>query len=50
MILVPPNMKAQFNLINKSNQSIKLSVNIIDKKNLTKKGLSNYTYNKINHF
>ena len=31
MILVPPNMKAQFNLINKPNQSIKLSVNVIDK-------------------
>ncbi len=39
-------MQAQFNLINKSNQSIKLSINIIDKYN-NQKGLSEYTYNKI---
>ena len=45
--LVPPSMKAQFNLINKPNQSIKLSVNIIDK-HQKKKGLKNYKYNKIN--
>ncbi|GIR68010.1 MAG: hypothetical protein CM15mP72_5200 [Pelagibacteraceae bacterium] len=44
--LVPPNMKAQFNLINKPNQSIKLSVNVDEKKS-NKKDLSNYTYNKI---
>ena len=42
--LVPPSMKAQFNLINIPNQSIKLSVNLIKKKS-TKKGLSDYTYN-----
>ena len=35
--LVPPSMKAQFNLINKPNQSIKLSVNYKGK--LSKKGL-----------
>ena len=29
--LVPPNMKAQFNLINLSNQSIKLTVNVSNK-------------------
>ena len=47
--LISPSMQAQFNLINKSNQSIKLSVNIID--NLTsQKGLSQYTYNKITIF
>ncbi len=44
--LIPPNMQAQFNLINKSNQSIKLSVNIIDKLTI-QKGLSEYSYNKI---
>ena len=44
--LIPPNMKAQFNLINKPNQSIKLSVNIIDKIS-KKKDLSDYKYNKI---
>ena len=43
--LIPPSMKAQFNLINKSNQSIKLSVNIYSKPT-KKKNLSNYTYNK----
>ena len=43
--LASPIMKAQFNLINKSNQSIKLSVNIISKPS-KKKNLSNYTYNK----
>ena len=44
--LIPPNMKAQFNLINKPNQSIKLSVNIIDQISL-KKDLKDYKYNKI---
>ena len=47
--LVPPSMKAQFNLINLSNQSIKLHVNLDDKSS-NKKGLSNYTYNNINVF
>ena len=44
--LVPPNMKAQFNLINISNQSIKLAVNVSNKVS-NKKGLINYSYNKI---
>ena len=44
--LVPPNMKAQFNLINIPNQSIKLSVNLREKSS-NKKGLSNYKYNKV---
>ena len=39
-------MKTQFNLINLSKQSIKLSVNLLDKKSNIK-GLSNYSYNKI---
>ena len=43
--LNPPNMKAQFNLINKPNQSIKLLVNIMDKAS-TKKDLVDYKYNK----
>jgi len=47
--LVPPSMKAQFNSINLSNQSIKLYVNLDDKSS-NKKGLSNYTYNNINVF
>ena len=47
--LVPPSMKAQFNLINLSNQSIILYVNLDDKSS-NKKGLSNYTYNNINVF
>ena len=44
--LVPPNMKAQFNLINISNQSIKLAVNVSNKVS-NKKGIINYSYNKI---
>ena len=44
--LIPPSMQAQFNLINKSNQSIKLFV-VISQKRLKKNGLKNYTYNKI---
>jgi leucyl aminopeptidase len=44
--LVPPSMKAQFNLINLPNQSIKLSVNISIKSS-KKKGLAKYSYNKI---
>ncbi len=44
--LASPNMKAQFNLINLSNQSIKLLVNLHDK-NSNKKGLSDYRYNKV---
>ena len=44
--LVPPSMKAQFNSINLSNQSIKLYVNL-DNKSSNKKGLSDYTYNNI---
>ena len=47
--LVPPSMKAQFNSINLSNQSIKLYVNLDDKSS-NKKGMSNYTYNNINIF
>ncbi len=43
--LIPPNMKAQFNLINKPNQSIKLSVNLIDQTS-SKKDLVDYKYNK----
>ena len=43
--LIPPNMKAQFNLINKPNQSIKLSVNVIDQTS-SKKDLVDYKYNK----
>ncbi len=43
--LNPPIMQAQFNSISKSNQSIKLSVNIYSKPS-KKKNLSNYTYNK----
>ena len=44
--LNPPNMQAQFNSINKPNQSIKLSVNLSLKPS-NRKGLSEYTYNKI---
>ena len=44
--LIPPNMQAQFNLINKPNQSIKLSVNINQNRS-KKNGLKNYTYNNI---
>ncbi len=44
--LVPPSMKAQFNLINLPNQSIKLSASLFDKGS-NKKNLSSYTYNKI---
>ena len=47
--LVPPNMKAQFNSINLPNQSIKLSVYIINKPS-KKKGLKQYSYNRINIF
>ncbi len=43
--LISPNMQTQFNLINKSNQSIKLLVDVTEKS--TKKDLKNYTYNKI---
>ena len=43
--LIPPNMKAQFNLINKPNQSIKLLVNIIDRSSL-QKDLLDFKYNK----
>jgi len=44
--LMPPNMKAQFNLINKPNQSIKLLVDVTDKTS-SKKDLQYYKYNKI---
>ena len=44
--LIPPNMKAQFNLINKPNQSIKLLVDVTDKTS-SKKDLQDYKYNKI---
>ncbi len=44
--LHPPSMNAQFNLINLPYQSIKLSVNLNDKSS-NKKGLSDYSYNKI---
>ncbi len=47
--LIPPTMKAQFNLINKSNQSIKLSV-YFSSKSSNKKDLIKYTYNNINIF
>ena len=47
--LIPPNMKAQFNLINKPNQSIKLSVNVIDQTS-KKKIYLDYKYNKISIF
>ena len=40
----PPNMKAQFNLINLPNQSIKLSV-FINNETAKKKGLNEYKYN-----
>ena len=42
---MPFNMQTQFNLINKSNQSIKLSVAIVDKPSKDKSFI-NYTYNK----
>ena len=42
--LIPPNMKAQFNLISKPNQSIKLSVEIIAKM-LPNEDLLDYKYN-----
>ena len=44
--LIPLSMKAQFNSINLSNQSIKLNVSLDEKKS-NKKDLSNYTYNKV---
>ncbi len=44
--LASPNMKAQFNLINKPNQSIKLTVDVSDKSS-NKKDLKKYSYNKI---
>ena len=44
--LIPPSMKAQFNLINKPNQSIKLSVNLFNQRS-SKKDLVDYKYNKI---
>ncbi len=44
--LIPPNMQAQFNSINKPNQSIKLNVNLSS--NISdRKGLSEYSYNKL---
>ena len=43
--LVPLSMKAQFNLINLPNQSIKLSAIFLTKVQI--RNLSNYTYNKI---
>ena len=47
--LNPPFMKAQFNLINKANQSIKLIVNLFD--NLSKKkDLRKYSYNNTTVF
>ena len=42
---MPFNMQTQFNLINKSNQSIKLSVAIVDEPSKDKSFI-NYTYNK----
>ena len=44
--LIPLSMKAQFNSINLSNQSIKLNVSLDEKKSNIK-DLSNYTYNKV---
>ena len=44
--LIPPNMKAQFNLINKPNQSIKLLVDVTNKTS-SKKDIQDYKYNKI---
>ncbi len=44
--LAPPTMKAQFNLINKPNQSIKLSVDISSKSS-NKNDLKKYIYNKL---
>ena len=44
--LVPPNMKAQFNSINKANQRIKLLVDLAIKPSM-QKGLKEYKYNKI---
>ncbi len=44
--LVPPSMKAQFNLINLPNQRIKLHVEINEKLS-SKKRLSKYSYNNI---
>ncbi len=44
--LAPPTMKAQFNLINKPNQSIKLSVDISIKSS-NKNDLKKYIYNKL---
>ena len=44
--LNPPNMQVQFNSINKPNQSIILSVSLSIKTS-NRKGLSDYTYNKI---
>ena len=44
--LVPPIMKAQFNLINKPNQSIKLSAEVGDKPS-NQKDLKKYNYNRI---
>ena len=43
----PPVMQAQFNLINKSNQSIKLFVSTINKKSMEEYWNSCYSYNKI---
>ncbi len=47
--LTPPSMKAQFNLINIPNQSIKLSAYLNDKPS-KKKDLRAYSYNKIKIF
>ena len=43
--LVPPSMKAQFNLINLPNQRFKLNVNLFEGTSKIK-GLSEYSYNK----
>ncbi len=47
--LVPPTMNAQFNLINKSKQSIKLTVDISSKSS-NKNDLKKYTYNNLSIF
>ena len=44
--LVPPTMNAQFNLINKPKQSIKLTVDISSKSS-NKNNLKKYTYNNL---
>ena len=47
--LVPPTMNAQFNLINKPKQSIKLTVDISSKSS-NKNDLKKYTYNNLSIF